>query len=276
MELHGVLRKLPVQGIEGRLTVELGLRAPAVGWSPAMLIRCLRRGRVRFLALEASLRHAEVIPRVERGREWLGWLVYGGQVSGGRWHAMRRAIAGDLALRRGWERAGAYGRGLGQLYRRGAGTGSCLVRRGARGAERRGVLWRCQGASNSWLCYSAQVLAPAEHPNVWILPYGLCKISSLHRELPSSCEFQGKICPGLGDMRAPRWVCRHYSSRDKTDAKPCQTTPVWFQTSQGCALGSLATFCYLDHAVLAPSIRWTLLISRLGLIFDLEKTWVTL
>jgi hypothetical protein len=31
MELHGVLRKLPVQGIEGRLTVELGLRAPAVG-----------------------------------------------------------------------------------------------------------------------------------------------------------------------------------------------------------------------------------------------------
>jgi hypothetical protein len=25
MELHGVLRKLPVQGIEGRLTVELGL-----------------------------------------------------------------------------------------------------------------------------------------------------------------------------------------------------------------------------------------------------------
>jgi hypothetical protein len=30
-KLYGVLRTLPVQGIEGRLTVELGLRAPAVG-----------------------------------------------------------------------------------------------------------------------------------------------------------------------------------------------------------------------------------------------------
>jgi hypothetical protein len=48
----------------------------------------------------------------------------------------------------------------------GTGMGSCLVRSGARGAERRGVLWRRQGASNTWVCYSAQVLAPAEHPNV--------------------------------------------------------------------------------------------------------------
>jgi hypothetical protein len=30
-KLHEVLRMLPVQGIEERLTVELGLRAPAVG-----------------------------------------------------------------------------------------------------------------------------------------------------------------------------------------------------------------------------------------------------
>jgi hypothetical protein len=30
-KLHGVLRTLPVQGIGRRLTVELGLRAPAVG-----------------------------------------------------------------------------------------------------------------------------------------------------------------------------------------------------------------------------------------------------
>jgi hypothetical protein len=30
-ELHGVLRMLPVQGIEERLTVELGLRMQAVG-----------------------------------------------------------------------------------------------------------------------------------------------------------------------------------------------------------------------------------------------------
>jgi hypothetical protein len=30
-ELHGVLKNLPMQGIEGKLTVELGLRTPAVG-----------------------------------------------------------------------------------------------------------------------------------------------------------------------------------------------------------------------------------------------------
>jgi hypothetical protein len=30
-KLHGVLRRLPVRGIEERLTVELGLRASAVG-----------------------------------------------------------------------------------------------------------------------------------------------------------------------------------------------------------------------------------------------------
>jgi hypothetical protein len=29
-KLHGVLRSLPVQGIEERLTVELGLRTPAI------------------------------------------------------------------------------------------------------------------------------------------------------------------------------------------------------------------------------------------------------
>jgi hypothetical protein len=79
--------------------------------------RCLRRGIVRFLALEPSPRHAEAIPRVGRGEEWLGWPVYGGWVSGGRWHAVRRAIAGELALRRGGERAAVYGQGLGWLYR---------------------------------------------------------------------------------------------------------------------------------------------------------------
>jgi hypothetical protein len=33
-----------------------------------------------------------------------------------------------------------------------AGMGAGLTRRGARGAERQGVLWRCQGASNTWPC----------------------------------------------------------------------------------------------------------------------------
>jgi hypothetical protein len=42
----------------------------------------------------------EALSRVERGGEWLGWPVYGGGFSGGRWHAVRRAIAGDVALRR--------------------------------------------------------------------------------------------------------------------------------------------------------------------------------
>jgi hypothetical protein len=77
---------------------------------------------------------------------------------------------------------------------------------------------------------------------VRILPYDLCKISSLHLELSSSCEFQGEIGSGLEDMVAPILVCLHCSPRDKTDAKPCQMTLLWFQTSQGCGLGSLATF----------------------------------
>jgi hypothetical protein len=85
---------------------------------------------------------------------------------------------------------------------------------------------------------------------VRILPYVLCKVSSLHLELSSSCEFQGEIWPSLEDMVAPSLVCLHCLPRDKIDVKPCQTTLVWFQ---GCALGSLATFCYLDHAVLAPA-----------------------
>jgi hypothetical protein len=31
-------------------------------------------------------------------------------------------------------------------------VGAGLMRRGARGAERRGVLWRCEDASNMWSC----------------------------------------------------------------------------------------------------------------------------
>jgi hypothetical protein len=119
---------------------------PTIWWSPATLIRYLRRGRARFLAPEASPRHAEALSRVGWGGEWLGWPVYGGRFSGGRWHAVRRAIAGELALRRGWERAGVYGRSLGWLYRRGRGRGHefGLARRGASGVERRGMLWRAR------------------------------------------------------------------------------------------------------------------------------------
>jgi hypothetical protein len=139
MKLHGVPKSLPMQGIEERLTVELGLRSPAVGWSPVTLIWSLRRGRARFLALGASPRHVEYLSWVGRGCERLGWPVYGGGFSGGRWHVVCRANAGDLALRRGRERAGAYGWSLGWLYRRGRGQWHWLglARCGARGVGRR-------------------------------------------------------------------------------------------------------------------------------------------
>ena len=73
--------------------------------------------------------------------------------------------------------------------------------------------------------------------------------------LPSSCEFQGKIGSGLGDLVAPSQWCRHCSSHHKTDVKPCQTVLVWFQNFQECALGNLAPFCYLDLKDLAPATK---------------------
>jgi hypothetical protein len=84
---------------------------------------------------------------------------------------------------------------------------------------------------------------------------GLVQISSWHLGLASLCEFQWEICPSLEDMRAPSWVCRHCSSRDKTDVKPCQMVLASVQTFPGCALGSLATFCFLDQGVLALAQR---------------------
>jgi hypothetical protein len=49
------------------------------------------------------------------------------------------------------------------------GVGSGVARCGASGAERRGVHWHSQGASNTWPFLSARVLALAEQPNVRIL-----------------------------------------------------------------------------------------------------------
>jgi hypothetical protein len=105
-----------------------------------------------------------------------------------------------------------------------------------------GVLWRAQSASNTWLLFSALVLAPAEQLNVRISPYGLCKISSLHLGLPSSYKFQGKIGSGLEDMVAPSLVCLHCSTRDKTGANSCQTVLAWVQTLLGGSLDNLAPF----------------------------------
>jgi hypothetical protein len=67
----------------------------------------------------------------------LGWL-------GGRWCVVLRGKSGELRL--GWdcERAGEYGRGLGLLYRCGAGegTGSGVARRGRAMSGALGMLWR--------------------------------------------------------------------------------------------------------------------------------------
>jgi hypothetical protein len=220
----------------------------------------------------ASLRSGEASRGIGRGGGGLELPVHGGRGSGSRWHAMRRANSDDLALGWGWERARAYDQGLGRFYRRGRG------RRAARacGAERWGVLWHCQGRLNTCSFLSARVLALTEEPNVRISPYDLCKISSLHLGLPSLCEFQVKIWSSLGDMVAPSQGCRNCSTQDKTCVKPCQTVLVWFQNFQVCALGNLAPFCQLDHVDLVPATKWTPLIFRRGLIFDLEKNWVAL
>jgi hypothetical protein len=50
------------------------------------------------------------------------------------------------------------------------GAVSGVAWRGARGVERWGVLWHCQGTSNTWPFLSARVLALAEQPNVRISP----------------------------------------------------------------------------------------------------------
>jgi hypothetical protein len=168
----------------------------------------------------ASLSSEEASRGIGRGGGGLEWPVHGGLGSSGRWHAMRRENSGELAFGRAWERARAYGQSLGRLYRR--------ERRCGRGAERRGVLWHCQDRSNTLSFLSARVQALAEQSNVRILPYDLCKISSLHLELPSLCEFQVKIWSRLGDMVAPSQGCQHCSTQDKTRVKPGKTVLVWF------------------------------------------------
>jgi hypothetical protein len=104
-----------------------------------ILIRRLRRGRAQFLALGASPRHVESIPRVGRGWGWLCWPVYGGGGSGGRWHAVCRASSGEVESTQGSTAealAGFIGAGVGRRHGRG------LVRRRARGVGR----WACSGA----------------------------------------------------------------------------------------------------------------------------------
>jgi hypothetical protein len=123
---------------------------------------------VRSSARGASLGSGEANPRVGRGGGWLVWPVYGGRGLRGRWHGVLWANVGELVLRLGQERAGVYGRDRGGLYSRGRdrGHGVDTARGCACGLSAEGVLWRCQGASNTWSCSSAQVLALAEVTNV--------------------------------------------------------------------------------------------------------------
>jgi hypothetical protein len=116
----------------------------------------------------ASLRPGEAIPRVGQGGGWLAWLVYGGRGLRGRWHGVLWANAGELVLGLGQGRAGVYGRDRGWLYSCGRGRerGVSMARGCTRGLSAEGVLWRCQGELNMWLCSSTLVLAPAEVSNV--------------------------------------------------------------------------------------------------------------
>jgi hypothetical protein len=97
----------------------------------------LRRGKVRFLARGASLRHARSTPRVGRGWERLCWPVYGGGCSGGRGHAVRGATpviwcSGEVERARG-----STVEVPGGFIGAGNGAGSALARRGACGGGRR-------------------------------------------------------------------------------------------------------------------------------------------
>jgi hypothetical protein len=50
------------------------------------------------MALEASPRYVEAIPRVGWGEKWLGWPVYGGRGLRGRSHLAHGANSGELEL----------------------------------------------------------------------------------------------------------------------------------------------------------------------------------
>jgi hypothetical protein len=154
----------------------------------------------------------------------LEWPVHGGRGSGGRWHAVRRANSGDLALGRGRERARVYGQGLGWFYRRGVRHHAARACR----AERRGVPWHARAGQTRVRFFLLEFKCLLSSQTCESRPK-TCKISSLHLGLSSLCEFQVKIWSGLGDMVAPSQGCRHCSTRDKTCVKPCQSVLVWFQ-----------------------------------------------
>jgi hypothetical protein len=86
-----------------------------------------------------------------------GLAVYGGLGLRGHWHTVLWAYAGELELGLGQGRAGVYGQGRGGFYSHGQGRGRGVGMAWgyARGRSAEGVLWRRQGASNTWPCSSA-------------------------------------------------------------------------------------------------------------------------
>jgi hypothetical protein len=89
----------------------------------------------------ASPRSVEAISRVGRGGEWLGWPVYGGRGSRGRWHLAHGANSGELELGLG-QRARGCTVEAGMAFI-GAGVDARLARRGA--ARVGGVPRACSG-----------------------------------------------------------------------------------------------------------------------------------
>jgi hypothetical protein len=82
----------------------------------------------------ASVSSGKASRGVRRGGGGLEWPVCGCRDSGGRWHAVCRANAGELALGQDWRSVGSERRCTG------VGTGVSVARRGSREAERRGML----------------------------------------------------------------------------------------------------------------------------------------
>jgi hypothetical protein len=105
------------------------------------LIRHLRRGRARFLALGASPRHVESIPRVGWGWGWLCWPVYGGRdrAAAGTPSPGQISCSSEVESARGSTAEASRGfidTGAGRRHGRG------LARCRARGVGR----WACSGA----------------------------------------------------------------------------------------------------------------------------------
>jgi hypothetical protein len=193
-ELHEKSVVLWVQGIGTWLTMQFDPRAAAVGWSPAMAIRCLRRNGVLYEGSGSFMgsREASRGARLDGGGP--EWPVHGGwaRAADGTPHA-ERTPANSCSARVGGVR-GSTIIALGCFI----GVGSGVAWRGlARRAQAR------QDRSNTWTFVSALVQTPVGRPNVQILPKILCKVSSLCLGLSVLCEFQVKIWSGVGDMVAP-------------------------------------------------------------------------